>query len=79
MYETTVTIKDKNFNASFSGNSNHFGIGGFSKQVLTETGDYNNLINKPSIEGVTLEGDKTFEELTLVKIKNSDIDDIIYR
>lgn len=29
------------------------------------TNDYNDLINKPSIEGVTLEGDKTFEELGL--------------
>lgn len=41
------------------------------------TTDYNDLINKPSIEGVTLEGDKTFEELTLVSLDNTDIHNIV--
>lgn len=77
MYDTKLTVTDKNFNASFTGGK-HFGLSGFAQQVMTETGDYNNLINKPKIEGVTLEGDKTFEELTLVRIKDSDIDDILY-
>ena len=36
------------------------------------THDYTALINKPSIEGVTLQGDKTFEELTLVSLDNTD-------
>lgn len=41
------------------------------------TRDYNDLINKPSIEGVTLEGDKTFEELTLESLNNIEIHNIV--
>ena len=41
------------------------------------TKDYNELINKPSIEGVTLEGDKTFEELTLESLNNIEIHNIV--
>lgn len=39
--------------------------------------DYNQLKNKPMIEGVTLTGDKTFEELGFLEISNSEIQDII--
>ena len=31
--------------------------------IMSGTSDYNDLENKPSIEGVTLEGNKTLEEL----------------
>ena len=31
--------------------------------VVLEDPDYNNLINKPSINGIELQGDKTFDEL----------------
>ena len=37
------------------------------------TSNYNYLYNKPSIEGVTLVGDKTFEELNLVPLSNADL------
>ena len=37
------------------------------------TYDYNELINKPSIEGVTLEGDKTFPQLKLDALTNLEI------
>ncbi len=40
--------------------------------------DYNSLRNKPSIEGVTLQGDKTFPQLGLDIISNQDIDKIIF-
>lgn len=36
--------------------------------------DYNNAINKPSIGGIQLVGDKTFEELGLSSIAKEDID-----
>lgn len=39
--------------------------------------DYNPLHNKPSINGVTLKGDKTFEELGCEDIKNFRIKEII--
>ena len=35
--------------------------------------NYNNLYNKPTIEGVVLEGDKTFEDLNLVPLSNADL------
>ncbi len=41
------------------------------------TNDYNELINKPQIEGVTLIGDKTYEELNLQRITNSELEDIL--
>lgn len=39
--------------------------------------DYSELNNKPSINGVTLEGNKTLEELGINSITNSEIDNII--
>ena len=35
--------------------------------------DYNKLINKPSIEGVELKNNKTFEELGLSEISNIEL------
>lgn len=40
--------------------------------------DYDNLMNKPAIEGVQLQGDKSFSELGLAEITPQDIDNIIY-
>lgn len=37
---------------------------------------YNDLSDKPSIEGVTLVGDKTFPELNLNVLTNTEIEDI---
>lgn len=36
--------------------------------------DYEQLDNKPQIEGVTLIGDKSFEELNLQKVTNAEIE-----
>lgn len=41
------------------------------------TNDYEALINKPSIEGVTLVGNKTFEDLTLVGLTNIELYNIV--
>ena len=41
------------------------------------TNDYNDLINKPSIEGVELVGDKTLEELGVEALTPQEIDAII--
>ena len=38
--------------------------------------DYQDLVNKPSIENTTLIGDKTFEQLNLLPVTDSEIDDI---
>lgn len=39
--------------------------------------DYNNLNNKPSINGVQLVGNKTNEELLIKAISNSEIEDLL--
>lgn len=38
------------------------------------TNNYNDLINKPRIEGVTLQGNKDYEDLNLERLTNSDIE-----
>lgn len=40
------------------------------------TTDYNELINKPQIEGVTLESDKNYEQLNLYRLTNAQIEEI---
>ena len=42
------------------------------------TDDYNKLFNKPQIEGVTLEGNKTFPQLGLDAITPQEIDEIMF-
>jgi hypothetical protein len=39
--------------------------------------DYNHLRNKPKIEGVTLEGDKTYEELNMNRLTNIELENIL--
>ena len=39
--------------------------------------NYNLLENQPQIEGVTLIGDKTFEELNLLRITNTEIEEML--
>ena len=41
------------------------------------TNNYNDLVNKPSIEGVELVGDKTLEELGVEALTPQEIDAII--
>lgn len=41
------------------------------------TNDYNDLVNKPSINGVELVGDKTPEELDILPLTNAEIDEFM--
>lgn len=41
------------------------------------TSDYNDLVNKPSINGVELVGDKTTEELNILPLTNAEIDEFM--
>ncbi|MCR4554143.1 MAG: hypothetical protein K5752_04410 [Succinivibrionaceae bacterium] len=41
------------------------------------TNDYNDLINKPSINGIELIGDKTPEELDILPLTNAEIDEFM--
>ena len=51
--------------------------GSITKAVHVVTNDYDDLINKPMIEGNILENDKTYEELGLNRITNSELEDIL--
>lgn len=51
--------------------------GSITKAVHVVTNDYDDLINKPMIEGNVLENDKTYEELGLNRITNSELEDIL--
>lgn len=48
-----------------------------SSGSMATTGDYNFLINKPSIEGVTLVGNKTYEELNMNHLTNMEIESML--
>lgn len=41
------------------------------------TKDYNDLYNKPQIEGVPLQGNKTYEELNMHRITNMELENIL--
>lgn len=45
--------------------------------IFDETRSYNDLKNRPQIEGVTLEGDKSYADLNLTSISNSEIEDLL--
>ena len=44
---------------------------------LGGTTNYNDLRNKPMIEGVELVGDKTYEELNLSGLTNAEIEELL--
>lgn len=46
--------------------------------IKVVSNDYNELNNKPKIEGVRLVGNKTFPELGLSAITEQEIDNLIY-
>lgn len=50
----------------------------FGEATKVSTSNYNDLYNKPQIEGVTLQGNKTFPELGLGTVTDQEIDIIIY-
>lgn len=50
---------------------------GLSGQMNNTVSDYDLLKNKPCIESVCLDGNKTFAQLGLTKLSNSDIETIL--
>ena len=45
--------------------------------TVVSVNDYNDLRNKPSIEGVELIGDKSFEELNLQRLTNAELENML--
>lgn len=68
------------FKTSFSARGETFPVDFKDSENGTEqTIDYNDLINKPKINGVELQEDKTFEELNLIEVTNQEIDNLFKR
>ena len=76
MFNVEFVLAQDRFEVEF-GSEKTFEVGGMRERVVTVEKDYEKLINKPRIEGIELEGDKTFEDLSLAAITANDIDDII--
>ena len=45
--------------------------------TVVSVNDYNDLRNKPRIEGVELIGDKSFEELNLQRLTNTELENML--
>lgn len=63
-----ILVKNSDYHYSLLKSSTGGGSGGVTS--------YNDLTDKPSIEGVTLIGDKTHEDLNLSGLTNEEIDEI---
>lgn len=75
-FNATFT-NETQFNANFKTDSSL--SAGFGQITMVETGDYGKLANKPKINGVTLIGDKSIEELGVDTLTNTEILEIYKR
>lgn len=64
-----VLVKNSDYHYSLLKSSTGGGSGGVTS--------YNDLTDKPQIEGITLIGDKTYEELNLQRITNTEIENLL--
>lgn len=75
--KATFSIENAGLNAEFDMNEQlNAQFGTVSEITKTIDNDYNNLVNKPKINAVTLVGDKSFEELGLERITNREIEEL---
>lgn len=70
VYQAVKKIASKTAK-TYSGGGSSGGGGGSGG-----TTDYNDLTNKPQIEGVTLSGDKSYDALNLLSLTNTEIENI---
>ena len=62
-FDVTMEMTDVGFDATMDTDNHEFDSEFENLQIMTAGNDYNALANKPSINGVTLEGDQTTESL----------------
>lgn len=74
-YNVGLAERDQTFNLGMS-QDEELEVLLDSAVQITPVRDYEVLENKPQIEGVTLIGDKSFEDLNLNHITNSEIEDL---
>lgn len=67
--EARASLQNLNIEGDIDGNKLRYGP--------TKLYDYEKLINKPQIEGVTLIGNKQLSDLGLKEISNQNIEDIL--
>ena len=78
MADFKATFNGNNtFNAKFKGGDSTFNST-FGNVQVVETGDYNNLSNKPSIENHTLIGNSTIDEIGVGTLTVQEIEKILY-
>jgi hypothetical protein len=73
----TITKSVKTIDGSISIKSNSLSGNISNRGIVGGTKDYEELINKPSIETVILIGDKTFEDLGLSPMNADDLLEIL--
>jgi len=62
-FDVTMEMTDVGFDATMDADNHEFDSEFENLQIMTAGNDYNALTNKPTINGVTLEGDQTTESL----------------
>ena len=66
-----ASINSSKMNVRFSNSNMKTSIS--NVQRIPSANDYEKALNKPSIEGVTLVNDKTFEDLGLSEVGNTEL------
>lgn len=71
-----LAVQDQQYDFTMSNQYEEYNFGTASAIHPILTRDYEELDNKPRIEGVELIGDKTYEELNLNRISNAEIEEL---
>ena len=62
---------------SVEAQANEYTVGSEEKVVMSGTSDYEKLKNKPRLNGMELVGDKSFEDVGLVALSNSELEKLL--
>lgn len=77
MITIPMQVANEDIVVPMSVGSNEQNVGMGVEGGIVHSSDYNRLSNKPKIEGITLEGDKTFEDLNLQVLTNKELEDML--
>lgn len=62
---------------SVEAQANEYTVGSEEKVMVSGTSDYEKLKNKPRLNGVELVGNKSFEDVGLVALSNSELEKLL--
>ena len=77
--DVTFAESKATFDTALTSDGDTFDVDFGAMTQIGGVGDYEQLINKPQIEGVTLLGNKAFTDLGLTEEKNTAIDKVFYQ